>query len=84
MHVVCPSDPPSCVTEDTFVSGYESAPDWLSDTLMPARQDIVRTTRGDRLQLGGAKAEEDLFSGRVWTGRQVPSHSSAIPTAELC
>ncbi|KAK9846352.1 hypothetical protein WJX81_002167 [Elliptochloris bilobata] len=33
-------------------------------------KDIVRTLRGDKLQLQGAEAEEELFSGRVWTGRQ--------------
>lgn len=30
----------------------------------------MRASRGSKLQLQDAQAEEELFSGRVWTGRQ--------------
>ncbi len=38
---------------------------------MECPQEVVRAARGGKLQASDAKAEEDLFSGRVWTGRQV-------------
>jgi hypothetical protein len=34
------------------------------------RQDVVRASRGDKLQTPPNKADEEVFNGRVWTGRQ--------------
>ncbi len=40
------------------------------DPGQPLRQDVVRATRGDKLQTPPNKAHEEVFNGQVWTGRQ--------------
>ena len=42
-------------------------------------QDVVRASRGSKLQLQDAQAEEELFSGRVWTGRQARNPNPEDP-----